>query len=188
MLNKVILAIDPGNESTAFVVWNGKQIITKDKLPNKDFKALLDTGHTMLWEIDEVCIETISSYGMAVGQTSFDTCIWIGIYKECLEKRGLQVKLIFRGSVKMHHCHSLTGVNDAAINTVLKKKYGEDNTIKTPNEVYWNESVKNFGGAKSMNGDIWAAFALATFYLEPKDSLIKNPGEREENKLSKSLQ
>lgn len=186
---KIVMAIDPGCEETAFVIWDSEQkiMLNKHKLPNKELllklKSILEGGIVQI-----VGIETISSYSMAVGQTTFDSAIWTGIFKQKIESLGYNVKLIFRQSIKMHHALAISGVNDTVLNNILKRKYGEDNTVKRPNRIYWNEEVEKRGGSKYMNGDMYAAFALATFLTEPNESLIRNPAEREENKLSKSLQ
>ena len=181
-----VLAIDPGNEETALVLWDGTVMLTKVYIPNREVKTYLN-HYNILSHVEVVIIEMVSSYGAAVGQTIFDTCVWIGIFKEYLENLNLPVHLVFRKTLKMHHCHSLRGINDGAVNSVLRDKYGEDNTIKKPNLVYWNDTVESLGGRKWMNGDLWAAFALATWYYEPKDSPVENSKEKEKNKLSKSI-
>lgn len=188
----MVLAIDPGNENTAFVLWDfrNKQMVDKDKLSNQQFlKKLEQIAHSEhKYKIDEIAIECISSYGMAVGQDVFNTCIYIGILLEKIQTIfGIKPKLVFRQTIKMHHCHATSKVNDSTINTVLRQKYGEDNTVKKPNPIYWNSLVERSGGNKYMSGDIWAAFAVATFVAEDKEYLLKNPMEREDFKLGEFL-
>lgn len=179
----IVLAIDPGNIESAFVLWSGGKCLDKGKIPNE---KLLKKNWHIIGSI-EIAIEMVSSYGMAVGQEVFDTCVWIGIFKSHFEQLyNCKVKLIFRKTIKMHHCHSVRA-KDGEVNVVLRQKYGEDNTVKVANEVYWNEIVEFNNGAKYMNGDIWSAFALATYMTEPKDYPIKNLQEREENKLTRNL-
>jgi hypothetical protein len=183
----IVLAIDPGNESTAFIIWDSKQkiILNKNKLSNCEFLNLL-RQHSFQDTIEIVAIEMISSYGMAVGQEIFDSCVWLGRYVEICSKMGLKYKFIFRKTIKMHHCGSVQA-KDGNVNKVLQQKYGKDNSTKEPNKVYINEFTEKNNSAKYMNNDLWAAFALATYITEEKDYPIKNLMEREENKLSKSL-
>jgi hypothetical protein len=183
-----IIGIDPGNEYSAFVYWDSikGEMIDKAKLPNHQFFFRVRShiwGVSSLDDVD-VAIEVPSSYGMPVGQTTFDTCIFIGILKLMLEQKFIKPKFIFRGSVKMHHCHSITKVTDGAISAALRMKYGEDNTQKKPNKIYWNETMEKNKADKYMNNDLWAAFAVATCFSENREFLISNPMEREEIKLS----
>ncbi len=183
-----ILAIDPGNIETGFCVWNSKteKMVTKDYINNKLFLQNLDNKITTDWGVEDVIIEMFSSYGGSFGQTSIDSCVFIGMLKEKLEWDH-KVVLVFRQTIKMHHCKTLRGVNDGAVNCILREKYGEDNTKKKPNEVYWNKEVEKFGGRKWMNGDIWSSMAIATWYCEPKDNPLANPKDREDFKLSPFL-
>jgi len=187
-MKKHILCVDPGCFDTAYVVWDGEKLLDKNKISNEELRDKIPNillGRNE--KVSEVIIEMVSSYAMQVGQTIFDSCVFVGILKQQCETLGVPVHLIFRKSIKLHHNHSLRGVNDGAVNGVLKQKYGEDNTIKKPNLIYWNEEVEKNGGAKWMNGDMWAAFSIATYWTEPKDSPVRNPKEMEINKLAPFL-
>jgi len=69
-----ILAIDPGQKKSGWVLFD------------TDYKKILDSGiddnELLLKKIkldyDVLCIEMIASYGMPVGQTTFETCLWVG--------------------------------------------------------------------------------------------------------------
>lgn len=186
-----ILAIDPGNIESAYVLLDAPTglnqiLLDKGKIDNR-FLRDGKLKELLFLQPDEIAIEMIASYGMSVGQPLFDSCVWIGIFKNYIENHSnIRVKLIFRKTIKMHHSHSVRA-KDGDINTVLQAKYGFDNTIKKPNKFYWNEWVEKNKGAKSMNGDIWAALALATYILEPKDYPLSNLQEREEMKLTPNL-
>jgi hypothetical protein len=70
-----VLAIDPGNVESAYLLLEDETILSFAKLPNADMRRVLDTSRgdgTLL------AVEMIASYGMAVGATVFDTCVWIG--------------------------------------------------------------------------------------------------------------
>jgi len=182
----IVLSLDPGNIESAFILWDGDKeiMLNKDKIPNIELKSKL---FELTKQVEIVLIEYISSYHMPVGQSIFDVACWCGIFKEICESYDVKVKFVFRPSIKMHHAHALRKVNDAVINSILREKYGEDNTIKKPNKVYWNVFVEKAKGNKYMSGDLWAAFALATYWTEPSESKLKNDKEREENKLTPNL-
>lgn len=185
----IILAIDPGNEFSGVVIWDDVQqiILFKHKLNNLELiNKIKDLSQDI--KIGLCAIEMISSYGLAVGQTTLDTCVWIGIFKQALENELYlpKVRLIFRKTIKMHHCQNIR-IKDGELNMALRNKYGEDNTVKTPNPIYYNEIQQYNGSYPYMNGDIFAAFALALYISEPKDYPLSNLQEREENKLTKNL-
>jgi len=75
-MSKRTLAIDPGNVESAYVIFDGKTILDKHKIPNKELLELINPVLEMSCEFNEVAIEMFSSYGMAVGQTTFDSCVW----------------------------------------------------------------------------------------------------------------
>lgn len=177
-----VLAIDPGNEESGVVVLSttpNKDILYKNKILNLELiKALPEL--IRVYDVKRVGIETVSSYGMPVGQNTFDTCIWIGILIEKLKGLGVLSRLVFRKSIKMHFCGSVRAT-DSNIRQALVNRFGEDNTKKNPNPFYVSD------GASWMNGDIWAALGLAVYLTEPHDIPLKNEAEMEKNKLSQSL-
>lgn len=146
-----VLAIDPGTHQSAFVVWNGNQILVSGIEPNEtllrmlQFKEIADLDDT-----DVVAIEMIASYGMAVGREVFETCVWIGRF---FERCRPEPRLVYRKDMKLHHCQSARA-KDANINQALRDKYGEKGTKNNPGVTY---------GLKSHT---WAAFAIATFISE----------------------
>ena len=147
----VILAIDAGNIESGYVFWNGKTILQKGKVHNN---YLIEIIKAQTDEDMPVYIEMIASYGMAVGQTVFDTCVAIGQFKQAAIDNGCNVELIYRREVKMFMCGQVRA-NDSNIIRAIKDAYGEKGTKKHGfNPVYNDEVVK-------MNNDIWQAFALA---------------------------
>ena len=78
----MILAIDPGNEQSAYILTdNNLKIIEHGKCENEPLKAHLNNmaaGFTNL----TVAIEMIASYGMPVGKEVFETCLFIGQLQE----------------------------------------------------------------------------------------------------------
>ena len=151
-MNGKILAIDPGNEESAFVVWDGHRILEKGKWSNQE---LLDNLPRIVQNINRgnVYIEMVASYGMAVGKTVFETCVWIGRYEESIVSLGCEVKKVYRKDVKMHICQSMRA-KDSNIRQAIIDRFGKPGTKSNPNLVYQDREVK-------MAKDIWAAFAVA---------------------------
>ncbi|MFA5300688.1 MAG: hypothetical protein WC389_21070 [Lutibacter sp.] len=151
-----VLAIDPGNIESAYVIWDGEKIHTKGKVKNDD---LFFKFTTLMIESDKyydnVVIEMIASYGMPVGQEVFDTCVWIGRYYQKFESINHSVKLIKRGDVKLHLCNSRRA-KDSNIRQALIDRFEPDITAKQ----------RPKGILKGLTGDEWAAFALAVYYFD----------------------
>lgn len=70
---------------------------------------------------------------MAVGQTVFDTCIWIG---KLAQASGLKEEYILRKDEKMNICHSMKA-RDSNIRQALIDRFGVVGTKKNPRLVLW---------------------------------------------------
>ncbi|MCE5224574.1 MAG: hypothetical protein LLG05_01790 [Porphyromonadaceae bacterium] len=140
----IILAIDPGNEKSAFVLFDTDTQEIYDK-------RILDNGLLMGYMTDvvydELVIEMIASYGMPVGKTVFETCVWIGRFIEFAKK---PFTLIYRKDEKMFLCNSMKA-KDSNIRQALIDLLGKEKT-------------------KGCSNDIWAALAVAvTFTAKRKE-------------------
>lgn len=144
-----ILAIDPGPEKSAFVIWDGSRIIDKGILLNNEMLQKIDDQST---DIGPCYIEQIASYGMAVGASVFTTCIWVGRFIERWSGGHPchQPILVPRIQIKNHLCHT-SKAKDSNIRQVLIDRIGEQGTKKNPGPTY---------GVKA---DMWAALAVGIF-------------------------
>lgn len=150
----MILAIDPGNEESAYCVIDKETYkpVDFDKINNEDLIIKLDSIIDK-YDIYVVAIEKIASYGMAVGASVFDTCIWIGrFYERCITKVG-DICYIYRKDEKMNLCHSMKA-KDSNIRQALIDRFG---VVGTKKEKGW------FYGFKK---DIWAAYAVGVTWLD----------------------
>ena len=148
----IILSIDPGTEQSAFVLWDHSNQILYDKgiISNIELLEKLEY-YSADKEIDcQVVIEMIASYGMAVGREVFETVYWIGQFMHAWRNKNPAI-LIYRKSIKMHHCHSLKA-NDSNIRQALIDRFGEPGTKKNQGKLY------------GISKDIWSAFAIAVYY------------------------
>lgn len=148
-----LLAIDPGNEQSGWVLYNTVSGLPEDweKADNDDVLSLVD------WVgADRLAIERIASYGMAVGASVFETCVWSGRFIE----RWLRVDMpqrpepirVYRKDVKLHLCNS-PRAKDANVRQAIVDLYGgKEKAIglkKTPGPLY------------GMTKDCWAAMGVA---------------------------
>jgi len=143
---KIIIGVDPGNKETALVVIRDGKILDHFYGANDEaLEILKELDHCHFKPCFEIYCEMIASYGMPVGKSIFDTCLFIGRIIEALPS----VKLITRNVVKNAICNS-SKAKDANIRQALIDIYGEVGT------------KKNQGGTFGMSGDKWAALAVAT--------------------------
>lgn len=152
-----ILAIDPGDRLSAYIIYengdiHGMGIVENEVLINmllRDFDIFADV----------VCIEMIASYGMPVGKTVFETCVFIGrLVQVCVENpdRYKEYNFVYRKDVKIDLCNT-TRAKDSNVRQAIIDIYGGDRkevigTKKHPGPLY---------GVKK---DIWAALAVAIYY------------------------
>jgi hypothetical protein len=152
----IILAIDPGNEESGYVVWDGNTILDKGKVENTMLLEQIQRGMTF---VDGAVIEMVASYGMAVGQTVFNTCVWIGRFQQSIINRGIKPELVFRKDVKLFWCGQ-TRAKDSNISQAIRDRFGEKGSKKNGfNKTYNDEHTK-------MKADIWQAFALGVYAFD----------------------
>lgn len=154
----MILAIDPGNIESAYVIVENdlSKVIEKGKVDNYKLLDLLMCWQNKYdWKIDYFAIEGIQSYGMAVGKSVFETCYFIGRLIEA-GKRDLILEhtMIYRMEEKMCLCHS-TKAKDSNIRRALIDIYAPD----TPNN--GKGTKNNQGYFYGFKADIYSALAVA---------------------------
>lgn len=147
-----VLAIDPGNEKSAYCIWDGSKILDFGKINNDaliDFIAQ-DCLH-LKDSFDFVVIEMIASYGMPVGKEVFETCLFIGRIQQLCANYDFKAELIYRKDVKMHFCQSMKA-KDSNIRQALIDRFGDKGTKKAPGLTY------------GISADVWSAFAIGVYY------------------------
>lgn len=149
-----ILAIDPGNIESAYVVIDeNMKPIRFDKIENSLFNNVIIKEITATYSLDKAAIEYIASYGMAVGKEVFETCIWIGRFAQSLSMYGVDTTPIYRKDVKIHLCGSMKA-KDSNIRQALIDKFGIVGTKKSPGWFY------------GFKADIWSSYAVGVTYKE----------------------
>jgi hypothetical protein len=144
-----IIAIDPGNEESAWCAVEKERPLASGKVANSELLGLLHE-----WPASHLlAVEMIASYGMPVGREVFDTCLWIGRFIQVWNARGGKYVLVYRREVKIFHCNSARAT-DANIRASLIDRFGPGKgkaigTKKEPGPLY------------GMKGDTWSALAVA---------------------------
>lgn len=149
----MIFAIDPGNEYSAYVFVEDdlSSVIDKGKVSNEELMIII-SNLNFNRKLDSIAIEMVASYGMAVGKTVFETCVWIGrFYQSLYEQTAIKPTFVYRMDEKMCLCHD-SKAKDSNIRQALIDRFGIVGTKK--NQGY-------FYGFKK---DIWSAMAVAVAY------------------------
>jgi hypothetical protein len=152
-----LLAIDPGDVESALLVYDTETRAPRwwAKVPNAQALELISK------HLDMLAVEMIASYGMPVGKTTFETCLWIGRFIERWEiQTGRPWLLVYRLDVKMHLCGN-SRAKDANIRQALIDRYGPGRAAAigrkaTPGPLY------------GMSGDGWAALGVAVTAAETR--------------------
>lgn len=157
-----ILAIDPGNTESAYVLMNDDYSIQDcgfAKFENRLTLMGIQVACSLYGEDLTVVIEKVASYGMAVGAEVFETCIWIGRFAQAAMERGCRVEYVYRLDEKLALCHDSramdSNIRQALVDRFAKfdKKTGKG-TKKHPDWFY------------GFSRDIWSAYAVGVTWLD----------------------
>lgn len=157
----MILAIDPGNIESAFVVLDRENLkpVEFDKVDNRELLKMIKDGFFGRY-IDDLAIEMIAHYGkdMNAGKSVFDTCVWIGIFKEAFSNTlGVEAQYVYRKDEKINLCGSMKAKDKDIIRALIDRfaqfdlKRGKG-TKKNPDWFY------------GLHADIWQACAVGVTY------------------------
>lgn len=130
-----ILAIDPGNIESAYCLINADTYkpLEFGKVENQYLKGWLSLNAE---KYSRCIIEMIASYGMAVGESVFQTCVWIGRFTQVAECEEKETEYIYRKEEKMNLCGTMRA-KDSNIRQALIDRFGEVGTKKNPRMVLW---------------------------------------------------
>lgn len=148
-----VIAIDPGDVMSAYVVLNQDyDILDFGKLKNEELVKLLQEN-----TYSHLAIEMIASYGMAVGKTVFETCVWIGRFWENVKADCKE--FVYRKEEKTNLCGSMKA-KDSNIRQALIDRFAK---FDFKNGKGTKKEPDTFYGFKA---DIWAAMAVGVTYLD----------------------
>jgi hypothetical protein len=102
-----------------------------------------------------LAIERVASYGMSVGKEVFETCEWVGEFRNEWRRHGRgQAVLVYRRDVKLHLCQS-PRAKDANIRQALIDRWG--------GKAAAIGNAKNPGPLYGVKSHAWAALAVAVY-------------------------
>ena len=145
-----ILAIDSGNIESGYCLMDSETYKPLD-FGKIDNEAILFKLKEL--DYDVLVLEMVASYGMPVGASIFETCVWIGRFIQA--RKCPDFEYIYRKEEKMNLCQSMKA-KDSNIRQALIDRFGEVGTKKAQGWFY---------GFKK---DVWAAYAVGTTYLDKK--------------------
>jgi len=152
-----VLAIDPGPEQSAWVMYHDGDAITGFGIDrNRDFLEMIDDNRP--WNNWYMAIEMIACYGMPVGHEVFDTCVWIGRFEQLWESMtDTFADRVYRRDVKLHLCNDVRA-KDGNVRQALIDRYGGKETgvgkKASPGPLY------------GVSKDVWAALGVAVTYAD----------------------
>lgn len=171
-----ILAIDPGNTESGWVVIDGTDAhpLAAGKWDNLRLLGAIQNGPTALLDlgclgtapargdnlVDTLVIEMVASYGMPVGSEVFDTCVWIGRFAQVWEDcTATPADLIKRPDVKLHHT-GWRGSKDSNVTAALVERFA-------PGQRNHGKGTKKYPGFfYGFRADIWQAYALGVCWID----------------------
>lgn len=146
----MIIAIDPGTSDSAICLLDSQHTPRAYLLDNT---AMMGYLNQLAMEGYPLYIEMVASYGMAVGRSVFETCVWIGRFAQVWHAYKLPVRYIYRKDIKMALCGQ-TRAKDANIRQAIMDLYGSEKGIAIGNKA-------QPGPLYGFKKDMWAALAVA---------------------------
>ena len=144
-----ILAIDPGTEQSGWCYFYRGGVTLSGVESNV---ALLERMALFCNPPDALAIEMVASYGMPVGREVFETCVWIGRFKQAWP-RPEEVRLVYRPDVKLFLCGTHRA-KDSNVRQALIDKLGRVGTKADKGPLY------------GVTSHAWAAVAVAVTAAE----------------------
>lgn len=154
----MILAIDPGTTESGWVLYDGAKVRDCGVKPNAamlELVSFVPSGDGI-----DLAIEMIASYGMAVGREVFETCVWIGRFKQAWHTPD-SVQLVYRKDVKLHLCGS-SKAKDPNIRQALIDMFAPTGGGKTPQIGTKSQPGPLFG----VSSHAWPALAVAVLVMD----------------------
>ncbi len=148
-----IIAIDPGNTKSAYVCFYNGEPVEFDIIENNLLLRRLNQ-----FTAEMLAIEMVACYGMAVGKSVFDTCVWIGRF---VERWNKPYRYIYRLDEKMHLCHD-SRAKDANVRQAIIDRYPATGGGAIPQI----GTKKQPGPLYGVSKDIWSALAVALTAIE----------------------
>lgn len=143
-----VLGVDPGTtESGICLVGGNYDIHESHKMPSLDVVQFIRNAMPSV-----VVCESIQAYGMAVGREVFETCYWIGEYRQACRQCGVPFVLYPRPE----YARAIAGVQkvtDSVLRQALLLRFGGDKK---------GEPLFKLKGSTDQR----SAFAVAAYHID----------------------
>ncbi len=146
----MVIAIDPGPQQSALIIWDGSAAVVSRYADNGVVLAYLQE-RAAVRDPFPLVIEKIASFGMPVGAEVFETVFWSGRFAQAYGMH--RTHRITRVHVKNHICHS-SRAKDSNIRQALIDRLGVVGTKKSPGPLF------------GVSGDLWSALAVAVTWWD----------------------
>lgn len=156
----MILAIDPGNRQSAYVVMDKDlRPLEFKKMENEELLARIPQLLGRYGDLS-LAIEMVASYGMPVGASVFETCVWIGRFWQACDALPRKT-LVYRIDEKLTLCRD-SRAKDANIRQALIDRFAPN----TPNG--GKGTKKAPGWFYGFSADVWQAYAVGVTYHDKR--------------------
>lgn len=162
---KHILGIDPGTTRSAWACY-------RPDLHQVVFAAILDNEEMIIRlrsqtepPLPLLAIEMIQSYGMSVGKSVFETCVWVGRFIEAWHGEHVRIN---RLAVKQAICHD-SRAKDKNIRQALIDMFPTIGGGKVPQI----GTKAQMGPLYGFKADMWQALAVAITAKEMENAKLR---------------
>jgi hypothetical protein len=146
----IILAVDPGATQSGYCLFNDGSVTSSGVTDNGDMLEIIRIG-----AFDILAVEMVASYGMSVGKSVFDTCVWVGRFTQAYYTPGAVIQ-VFRKDVKLHLCGTFRA-KDTNVRQALIDMFARTGGGKTPQVGTKVQPGPLFG----VSSHAWSALAVA---------------------------
>ncbi len=154
-----VLAIDPGNEQSGYVLYDVAErfVLDKGKCTNDELIASLYDDRAFDGATD-LAIEMAQSFGAKVWSQVFVAVMWTGRFVEAWSAaRCLPHVFVYRRDVKLHLTGSARAQDGQIRQCLLERWGGKEQAIGTKSEP---------GPLRGVTADAWSALAVAVTFAD----------------------
>lgn len=142
-----LLAIDPGSEQTAWVLFEDGQICDREITDNDEMAM-------SVFHVNHVAIEYMRPRGMPTSRQEMDTQFWAGRFiQEFAARRLVPWTPIYRHDVKLHVCGNARA-KDQNIRQAMLDRFGGKGTKRNPGPLF------------GFKDDLFSALAIGVTFLD----------------------
>jgi hypothetical protein len=156
-VSNCVIAVDPGNAKSAWLVFDGVRVLAHAISPNDTVVNLLSKAPLEWPRHTYLAIETMKPRGMPTAFEEMQTQLWAGRFIQAYSSTASRVTQVFRSDVKMHICGRATA-KDTNIRQALIDRFG-GKAVAMGNK-------KSPGPLYGLHDDLWSALAIAITWWE----------------------